>query len=196
MGERQVFWEPTGDLGLEHLRLEIDSTRLVANGMILRGMAGGSPFRLRYTLRCDASARVRGVEVRQWREDVERRLDLQADGEGGWADASGRTLPELHGCIDLDIAVTPFTNTLPIRRLGLRSGQAEEIDVVYVAVPDLGVSRVRQRYTRLRGEPGGDRYLYENLRNGYRAELTVDADGVVLDYPGQWRRREAGGSAA
>lgn len=32
-------------------------------------------------------------------------LHLNSDGEGDWRDASGRALPELQGCIDVDLPV-------------------------------------------------------------------------------------------
>jgi len=133
------------------------------------------------------SARVRGAQISLWQENAERRLDLQADG-------AGRRLPELDSCTDLDIAATPFTNTLPIRRLGLRPGAAAEIEGGYIAVPVLRISRARQRYTFLRADPDRGVCLYENDQNGFRGELPVEADGVVLDYPGQWRRRGATGT--
>jgi len=188
MQEREVFWRPWSDLGLEHLRLGIDRERLVADGSIVRRMPEGAALRLWYRLECDGSARVRTARVRLWRGDAEHRLDLRGDGAGGWADGSGRPLPGLQGCTDLDIAVTPFTNTLPIRRLGLRPGAFAEIAVVYIDVPLLEVTRAPQRYTRLKTDGDGGSYLYENLDNDFRAELPVDADGVVKDYPGQWRR--------
>src|SRR6266571_1279594 len=194
MGARHVFWEPSSEAGLEHLRLELHHDRLVADGLILRQVRQDAPVRLWYRLRCDGSACVRGAQLRLWQEGAERRLDLQADGAGRWADGAGTVLTDLDGCIDLDIAATPFTNTLPIRRLGLRPGGAADVEVVYIAVPDLRVSRVRQRYSCLRAEKGCGVYLYENLQNGFRAELPVDADGLVLDYPEQWRRRGPGGT--
>ena len=44
---------------------------------------------------------------------------------------------------------------------------------------------LRQGYTRLADR----RYLYENLDgSGFRADLSVDEDGVVLDYEGIFRR--------
>ena len=43
-----------------------------------------------------------------------------------------------------------------------------------------------QRYTCLeRGETGG-RYRYES--GDFSVDLPVDADGLVVDYPGYWRR--------
>ena len=36
---------------------------------------------------------------------------------------------------------------------------------------------------------GPARYLFENLDgSGFRAELAVDEDGVILDYEGMFRR--------
>ena len=52
------------------------------------------------------------------------------------------------------------------------------------------VEPTRQRYTCLeRGEYDG-RYRYEDegLFQGFTADLSVDADGLVLDYPGLFRR--------
>ena len=50
-------------------------------------------------------------------------LHLESDGEGHWQE-NGKDRPDLHGCIDIDIQATPFTNTLPIRRLGLKTGES------------------------------------------------------------------------
>jgi hypothetical protein len=116
---------------------------------------------------------------------AERGLDLSSDGAGRWTDRSGTPLPDLAGAIDVDLTATPFTNTLPIRRLGLRSGQAETITVVYVEVPALTVVASRQRYTCL--EPGR-RYRFESLDSGFTRDIEVDDDGLVLTYPDLFRR--------
>lgn len=196
MAEWEIFWQPWSDIGLEHLRLTVDRDSLAADGWIVRRTKEGPGLRLDYRLRCDGSARVLLAEIRLRSGEEEHRVDLRGNGEGSWADASGRPLPALRGCIDLDVAATPFTNTLPIRRLGLGPGEAAEIAVVYVAVPRLDVTRVAQRYTCLRKDVDGGVYLYENLENGFRAELPVDPDGVVKDYSGQWRRLETRATTA
>ena len=49
-------------------------------------------------------------------------IDLLADGEDGWTTRGGAAMPELEGCVDVDISATPVTNILPIRRLGLAPG--------------------------------------------------------------------------
>jgi hypothetical protein len=109
---------------------------------------------------------------------------MLSDGAGHWRRADGAPLPELDGCIDPDISMTPFTNTLPIRRLGLGIGDTAEIGVAYVLVPELSLRAAPQRYTRL-----GDRlWRFESLDSGFTADLTVDAEGLVVDYPGLFRR--------
>jgi hypothetical protein len=89
-------------------------------------------------------------------------------------------LSAIEGCIDIDIAATPFTNTLPIRRLQLAEGERRPISVAYIATPDLQVTRVEQAYACI----GLNReYRYEGIFRNFTANLQVDADGLVIDYP-------------
>ena len=86
----------------------------------------------------------------------------------------------------MDLPITPFTNTLPIRRLALAAGASAEIDVVYVRAPALSVEVDRQRYTCL--EPMR-RYRYEAVDGSFTAEIEVDSRGLVVMYPELFRRR-------
>jgi hypothetical protein len=182
--EREVMWTPWEEAGLEHLRLVTSGSGVVANGLVI-GLQGGRPFRIGYEIRCDGRWRVR--EVRAAAPDSERPvLELLANGEGRWKSRGGEPVPELDGCIDVDISATPFTNTLPIRRLGLKPGESEELTVTYIRVPELLVGPERQRYGCL--EADGGFYRFEALPSGFTAELPVDAEGLVIDYPGLFRR--------
>ena len=62
---------------------------------------------------------------------------------------NGAHRPELDGCYDIDLACTPFTNTLPIRRLPLHVGDSAELPVVTVDVETLDVRAATHRYMRL-----------------------------------------------
>jgi hypothetical protein len=136
---------------------------------------------------------VRNLLVEDLREGT--RIELRADGQGNWTGSDGHARSEFDGCIDVDISATPFTNTLPIRRLELRPGASSGIEVLYVALfPTLELRRAEQRYTRL-DAAGGARYLYESVATGFRVELLVDDDGLVMDYPGFWERVAAGGGS-
>lgn len=52
-------------------------------------------------------------------------------------------------------------------------------------MPALTPEPVRQRYTCVEAER---LYCYEGLFRDYVGELAVDGDGLVLDYPGTFRR--------
>jgi hypothetical protein len=112
-------------------------------------------------------------------------LELSSDGSGAWLDGRGQPRHDLAGALDVDITATPFTNTLPIRRLGLREGESSTIVAVYVSLPELTVTTNRQRYTCL--EPDR-RYRYESVDSDFTSELEVDGDGLVVTYPGLFRR--------
>ena len=87
--------------------------------------------------------------------------------------------------MDVDITATPFTNTLPIRRLGLGAGAAADITTVYITVPDLTITTDPQRYTCL--EPNRS-YIYESRDSDFRRQIETDERGLVLTYPGLFRR--------
>lgn len=82
-------------------------------------------------------------------------LHVEADGKGNWHDAlRDRPLPDLDGCIDFDIGITPATNTLPIKQLKLQAEASQDITVAYVPLldqinGDFLPQRAEQRYTCL-----------------------------------------------
>jgi hypothetical protein len=115
-------------------------------------------------------------------------VDLLADGEGNWTTRSGESVPGLEGCVDVDISATPFTNTLPIQRLRLAPGESADLSVAYVDIEEMRAWRDEQRYTRVKKNSEDALYKYESLDSGFTADLPVDTDSLVLDYPGLFRR--------
>ena len=185
--ERDITWKTWDDNGLEQLHLSQSNTAITAQSLIT-GIEDNHPFTLHYTIDCDLQWHVQAVSLRTLFGNNQRTLDLQAYDGGHWSTGSGDPLPSLDGCIDIDISATPFTNTLPIRRLGLKPGQSAEILVVYISVPDLQFQPAQQRYTCLESGSNGGLYRYESLASGYTAELEVDGEGIVVDYPDLFRR--------
>lgn len=183
--EREVVWSAVAWVGTEHLRLRAEDDGVLADGVIV-GVAGGCPFRIGYEVRCDAGWRVRALRVG---EPGSGRpvVNLFSDGKGNWRTPDGRIVTDLEGCVDVDISATPFTNTLPIRRLGLTPGEAAEIPVVFVDTGEMSVRAEPQRYTCLNSQTGGGLYRFEALGSDFAQnppiELPVDSDGLVLDYP-------------
>ncbi|MFO7274764.1 MAG: putative glycolipid-binding domain-containing protein [Bacillota bacterium] len=177
--ERSLRWSAIGSAETEELVLRTEAGGIVAESVV-KGMSADRPLRVAYRLELDPAWQVLRVAV----QAGDRELRLRRDPDGTWHDGRGAPLPDLAGCIDVDISVTPFTNTLPIRRLQLAPGQSAEIRVAYIQVPELLVRPVRQRYTNT----GGGRYRYEALETGFTTLLSVDDDGLVLEYPGCFRR--------
>jgi hypothetical protein len=188
--EREVIWVAWEGPGLEHLYLTLREEGPMAEGLVI-GLQEDRPFRAAYEIRCDAQWRVREVRVGVLSSDWSS-IDLLADGEGSWTTRAGDSVPGLKGCVDVDISATPTTNTLPIRRLGLRRGESAELVVAYVHVPQLRVGRERQRYGCLEASANGGIYRFEALPSGFAADIPVDADGLVVDYPGLFRRAWSG----
>jgi len=155
-------------------------------GLTLRGdVVGdldGRVGRVRYRVQAgdDLLTKVVRLHVRFGSE--RHRLSLARNPEGRWQ-ANGLDCPHLAGATDVDIGVTPATNTLPIRRLGLGVGESQEVIAAWVRFPDLSMWRAHQQYTRT----GPRLYRYESLDSGYQAELTVQEDGIVEQYAEIWR---------
>jgi uncharacterized protein len=92
----------------------------------------------------------------------------------------------LAGAVDCDLGLSPLTNTLPVLRLGLLGGgRPHELLVAWVSVPDLAVRPYAQRYLPKGADARGRPIVrYEDADGGFAADLTLDADGYVLHYPG------------
>ena len=183
---RTICWTPTWNknregIGLEHLLL----SEHVADSVILAFDAEHGPFRLTYRLSWGESWQLRDAELVLATDRVTRSLSLQTDGKGHWRHRDGPARDDLDGCLDVDIWPTPFTNSFPIRREPMRVGERRQFRMAWIFAPDLTVRVQPQAYTRL-----ADRlYLFENLDgSGFKAELPVDEDGIVLDYPDLFRR--------
>jgi hypothetical protein len=182
---RHIVWQSLPTLGFEHLTLRQDDEAVFFESVVFD--VGPPSFRAWYEIETDADWRVRQCLVRLLGEP-ERMVVLQSDYPGRWTDGAGHPLPTLDGCIDVDLTATPSTNTLPIRRLGLQSGESADITVAWVQFPDLSVTPSPQRYTCLERRADGGTYRFVAVHDGFTADLPVDADGFVLDYGDLWRR--------
>ncbi len=138
--------------------------------------------RVQYVLRLSPLWHVRQFIL--FRDMDEPDLWLATDGGGRWGEMNGAHRQELDGCFDIDLPITPFTNTLPIRRLPLQVGHTADITVAYIDVETLDVRPDHQRYTRL----DTHRWCFTQLADGWSQEFDVDEHGLVLDYPTLFRR--------
>lgn len=124
-------------------------------------------------------------EVRQFllfRDLDQPDLWLGTDGSGRWGEVNGAHRSELDGAYDLTLDCTPFTYSLPIRRLPILVGHAAEIRVLVVDVETLGVITVEETYERIADE------RWRVRRGDDVSEFDVDQFGLPLDVPGRFVR--------
>ena len=178
----EARWQDWASAGLQHLVLQEGTDEIVAEAVVV-GDEEGARFGARFRIVCDGAWRVRRAEVDTIGGG--RSIVLTTDGAGHWRDGAGAPRPDLEGAIDVDLPMTPFTNTLPIRRLNLRAGESADLRVVYIVMPQGSVTISPQRYVCL--EPLR-RYRYESLDGDFVREIDVDADGLVTTYPDLFRR--------
>jgi hypothetical protein len=174
-----VLWQGVETAALDHCRLEAGPDGLRLSGTVLTAEFG-TPLDIRYLVQAGPDGLTRRVELALDGGAVRR--VLLADRAGRWRWEGGSELAAVAGALDVDLTVTPATNTLPIRRLaGLAVGEAADLRMAWVQFPDLEVIPSEQRYERLAGE----RWRFSS--GDFSAELLVDPSGLVLDYGGLFR---------
>jgi uncharacterized protein len=174
-----ILWQDVETAALDRCRLEVARDGLRLWGIVLTP-AHGTPLDVRYLVEAAPDGLTRRVEL-ELDGGATRRV-LLADGAGHWRWEDGPDLLQVAGALDVDLTVTPATNTLPIRRLAaLEPGQAADLQMAWVQFPDLEVIGSAQRYRRL----APDRWQFST--GAFTAELQVDPDGLVLDYGGLFR---------
>lgn len=177
-------WRPLGAEGLEHLDLGLVDGGIVADSVVI-GSRGGVPYGLRYRLVCGEDWATRSLDIKT---TDGRSLHLRSDGEGEWTDGEGWPIAHLDGCIDVDLAGSPFTNTLPIRRAALLAGgEAAEFRMAYIPFDTFKPAVDGQTYRCLEQ---GRLYRYDAADRSFTADLAVDEDALVTDYPGLFTRVE------
>lgn len=177
-----VLWQRAGETSLEHCRLSELPEAFALQGCVL-ALDAGQPMQVQYVVHCAVDWSTRGAHVHIIRGDAVHRLELRRDEAGAWW-RDDEPMPELEGLTDIDLSISPSTNTLPIRRLALPVGDSAATDAAWVRFPELTVQRLPQRYTRT----AEHRYTYESRGGSFRADLEVDAHGLVVHYGQIWKR--------
>ena len=174
-----IIWRHIKGQSLEYCRFTFGAETAVAGEIVgdLSGLRGA----LAYEVHCRPDGSTHWARGRVHHERGDIFWTVRREENGIWL-VNGEPHPSLKSCQDVDIGVTPSTNTLPVRRLHLDVGASQEFSSAWVRFPDLTVHALVQRYTRL----SPDVYRYESLASGFQATLRVDAHGIVQDYNGLW----------
>lgn len=170
---------------MESVRIQLNGKRLKAAGRIIGADCADHPaFSASYDLVTDENGATRRLSLRTSLASGERVVSISRDSEGYWLvnDGEKSIRSEFGGALDVDVILSPFFNTLPIRRLDLHARPDDiSVPVVYVSLPDLAVREETLTYS---SGPAGI-HLISPVAT---ATVTVDSDGFLIDYPGLGRR--------
>ena len=164
---------------------EVAELTATTGGWRLSGVAAFAfeqlPCRMEYVIRCDALWRTRSLHLQGHVGAELRKLDLVRGTDDSWL-ANDAPQPHLLGCVDVDLAFSPATHLLPIRRLRLDVGAQASVRAARVRFPDLTLDVLAQSYARR----DALRYAYESDGGAFRRDLAVNAAGFVLEYQDFW----------
>jgi hypothetical protein len=199
---RALLWTRTDTAGSEHVVFD-DRRGLVARGTQIAFEK--VPYVCRYELHTDESwATTRFVVTTEgagwlrtvrmeraagrWRvttaEQGQLSDALRQPAKGAPGHEPGIEDPDrLEDVLDVDLGGSPLTNTLPLKRLGMRSAT---IAAAWVLPPSLVVVRAKQTYTVL--SQTSVRYASD----GFQADIELDEHGYVTNYPGLATRAAQG----
>lgn len=167
--ETTAEWSGWDGTGHELLTLGWETGGWTADGVV-RGPD------VHYVVRVDGQWRLRQFLL--FRDQEEPDLWLGVNPAGQWGEINGAHRPELDGCVDVALACTPFTDSLPMKRLLLGVGDVAEVRAAFVDEETLQVTPTVRRYERVAER----RWVVDGV------ELEVDAHDIVVDHPGRFRR--------
>ncbi|MFE4503373.1 putative glycolipid-binding domain-containing protein [Rhodococcus sp. NPDC056743] len=176
-----LTWQAHNAPRMESVRVQLSGNRIKASGRIIGGACSEHPaFSASYDLVTDEAGITRRLSVRTALAAGERQMSISRDEEGTWMVENGANhqRSSFSGALDVDVILSPFFNTLPIRRFGLQNDTEDvEVPVVYVNLLDLRVEAATITYSS--GTDG-----ISVLSPVSSATVTVDHEGFILDYPG------------
>jgi len=183
MINQTILWRRLDEPGHEFAQLIFEDAgwRLTGTAVFARSHSQRQPVRLDYLVVCDADWQTRSVSVAGWVGDEGIRMDVSVDDSRRWR-LNGMEVPEVAGCIDIDLSFSPATNLLPIRRLRLDVGEEVAVRAAWLRFPDFTLEPLDQSYRRI----AGGIYRYESGSGTFVAQLSVNEAGFVTGYPNLW----------
>lgn len=177
-----LTWRGCDGDRLEQVRLLVNDHRIKAYGRVIgAATADHEAFSASYDLVTDDAGVTRRFSVHLLRESGEMQISVSRDTEGNWLVQTprGTERGSYGGAEDVELALSPFFNSLPIRRLGLvRAAQPVDVPVVYLYLPGGTANAETLRYQA--ADAGG---VAVSSPLG-ASKLSVDEHGFVRDYQG------------
>lgn len=181
-----LTWRGEDTDRLEQVRLVVAGSRIKAYGRIIAAATDEhEAFSASYELQTTDAGVTKRLTVHLIREAGETQFGITRDGEGTWLvrRPDGEVIQsDFDGAEDVDLALSPMFNALPLRRLKPSPGSPTvDVPVVYLYLPDGEVKSATVSYTAREDGIG----LVSPLAT---TTLTLDENGFVIDYPTLARR--------
>lgn len=120
-----------------------------------------------------------------FRDMDEPDLWLGRDRSGRWGEVNGAHRPDLDGCTDIELPMSPFPTSLTMKRLPLLETHAATLTVAAVNTETLEVVPRSRTFARLSAQ----RWRYTSPGQDREVEVDLDEHGLVVDEPGRFSRR-------
>jgi hypothetical protein len=140
------------------------------------------PCLLTYAIICDNTWHTLIATVIGWLGKMNVNIQIRSDPSHKWW-LNDVEVREVEGCLDVDLNFSPSTNLIPIRRLNLKVGERANLTAAWLRFPIFSLEPLPQSYERLEDSL----YRYESGDGRFVADLRVNPEGFVLDYPGIWQ---------
>ncbi|HWM04425.1 MAG TPA: putative glycolipid-binding domain-containing protein [Actinophytocola sp.] len=181
-----ITWQGAATPRLESVRLLVSDGRLRASGRVVAAAASpAEAYSASFEFSVARTGDVGKGLLRTTTADEERQISVGRTEDGVWLidHGQGAARNEYDGAADVDVSGLVTFTSLPIRRLGLHKRPGEHrLPVLYVSMPDLSVRLVHQTYRTVSINESGAVINYTVPE--FSTDLTVDTDGLVIDYPG------------
>ena len=162
----------------EHCAITYHENSIMVHSEI-EGWANKKAIYAEYWIKLTKKWEVQEFEIMASIADKQYKHALSIDKNGHWKCKKNLPHFDFEGITFIDISLTPFTNTLPVNGLHLKKGDSAEFDIIYIDILENRIEKQRQKYTRLTNS----HYKFDNMQ-GFTADIEVDGDGLVIDYPG------------
>jgi len=175
--QTNMLWTGREYYSLENCLVNVTDKGSEINSVVI-GKYGEKIYMVEYKIKTNQNWETVYLAVQSQHSNQREQFIFESDGKGNWM-MNGKQAGQFKGCIDIDIPLTPFTNTLPINRLKLEEHEEHQVQVIYLDLLERHIVPVKQKYIRL----SQTEYRYENIPNNFEANIEVDDLGFVVDYP-------------
>ena len=173
---KTIIWKGITYNSLEYFNLTRQEGAFNVKSKII-GAYEDKMYAVEYNLLIDSEWKVQYFEIAYEVNNINAKI-IGEKTTNEWK-INGLINPCYTGFDFIDISLTPFTNTLPIRNLILDTGQDQELDVIYINILDNCIKPVKQKYRKNANKT----YRYENVPNDFVADISVDEFGLAIFFP-------------